>query len=186
MAHLALVLPGGRFYLSAVLRIPAITLAERGAELIDITPPPDYNPTFALEDNRDYFAGVGTQIQAAIDGGGWDEVTFVAKSIGTMVLGAVGTSLSLPTKVNALWLTPTFGLEYVRKGAAATGWRSLVVSGSGDRWYDASATSALIGALGAEHLLIERGDHNLEVPSDVHATLHALDELAAATLKFTA
>lgn len=184
MAHLAVVLPGGPFFLSAVLRVPAVALAGRGAELRDVTPPPGYNPTFELDDNHAYFAGVKDQIQTVIDDGEWDEVTFVAKSIGTMILSAVGSSLAVPREVKALWLTPTFGLNYVRDGAIETGWKSLIVSGSGDRWYDPDATSAVINALDAQHLVVDRGDHNLEIAGEVQATVHALEELAAATLAF--
>jgi hypothetical protein len=184
VAHLGLVIPGGVFFLSAVLRIPAVALQERGVELRDVALSPGFNPSGTLEDNREYFGNVGQQIQGLIDERAWDEVTFVAKSVGTMILGHVGPTLSLPPKVNALWLTPTFPLDYVRDGAIATGWRSLVVSGSADEWYDAERTQEVIDALGARHLLVDGAGHNLEVAGDVRATLRALDDLATATLSF--
>jgi hypothetical protein len=186
VAHLGVVVPGGPFFLSAVLRIPAVALQERQVELRDIALQPGFNPSGALEDNREYFGGVGQQIQAHLDERAWDEVTFVAKSVGTMILGSVGPTLSLPPRVNALWLTPTFTLDYVRDGAIATGWNSLVVSGSADDWYDAGRTSEVVEALDARHLLIDGAEHNLEVVGDVRATLDALDELATATLSFVA
>jgi pimeloyl-ACP methyl ester carboxylesterase len=186
VAHLGLVIPGGPFFLSAVLRIPAVALQERQVELRDVALQPGFDPSGTLEDNRDYFGGVGQQVQAVLDERAWDEVTFVAKSIGTMILGFVGPTLSLPPKVSALWLTPTFTLDFVRDGAIATGWRSLVVSGSADPWYDAERTQEVIEALDARHLLIDGAEHNLEVAGDVRTTLRALDELATAALSFMA
>lgn len=184
MAHLGLVIPGGVFFLSAVLRIPAVALQERSVELRDVALSPGFNPSGTLEDNREYFEGVGQQIQAFVDERAWSEVTLVAKSVGTMIIGFVGPTLSLPPKVNALWLTPTFPLDYVRDGAIGTGWNSLIVSGSADHWYDAERTDEVIEALGARHLLVDGADHNLEVAGNVRATLRALDDLATATLSF--
>jgi len=103
VTHLGLVIPGGPFFLSAVLRVPAVALGELGVELRDVGLPPGFSPSGQLDDNREYFEAVGQQIQAIIDEGDWSEVTFVAKSVGTMILGSIGTALSVPSKVNAVW-----------------------------------------------------------------------------------
>jgi hypothetical protein len=184
VTHLGLVVPGGPFFLSAVLRVPAVALQQRGADVRDVPLSEGFNMSGSLEDNRDYFDGVGLQIQEMISERDWSQVTFVAKSVGTMILGAVGARLSVPGNVNALWLTPCFPLDYVTDGAIATGWRSLIVSGSADHWYDAARTTKVSGALGADHLLIDGADHNLEIAGDVGATLAALERLATATLSF--
>ena len=184
MAHLGLVIPGGPFFLSAVLRIPAVALQQRGADVRDVTLSPGFNLSGSLDDNRGYFDDIGQQIQEIIGERDWSQVTFVAKSVGTMILGAIGARLPVPGRVNALWLTPCFPLDYVRDGAVATGWRSLIVSGSADGWYDAARTTEVADALGADHLLIDGAEHNLEVVGDVGATLGALEQLAAATLSF--
>jgi hypothetical protein len=184
VTHLGLVIPGGPFFLSAVLRIPVVALQQRGADVRDVPLPPGFDLSGNLDENRDWFDGVGARIQEIIDERNWSEVTFVAKSVGTMILGAVGASLSVPGRVNALWLTPCFPLEYVRDGAVATAWRSLIVSGAADHWYDAARTTEVADALGSDHLLIQGAEHNLEVEGDVGATLGALEKLATATLSF--
>jgi hypothetical protein len=184
VTHLGLVIPGGPFFLSAVLRMPAVALQQRGADVRDVPLPPGFDLSGNLDENRDWFDGVGGRIQEIIDERDWSEVTFVAKSVGTMILGAVGARLSVPGRVDALWLTPCFPLDYVRDGAVATGWRSMIVSGAADHWYDAARTTAVADALGADHLLIEGAEHNLEVEGDVGATLGALEQLATATLSF--
>ena len=184
MAHLGLVVPGGPFFLSAVLRIPAVALQERGADVRDVPLYPGFDMSGGFDENRDYFDGVGQQIQALLSERDWSQVTFVAKSVGTMTLGAVGAGLSVPGRVSALWLTPTFPLDYVRDGAIATGWRSLIVSGSADPWYDPARTAEVADALEADHLLVDGAEHNLEVAGDVGATLGALEQLATATRSF--
>ena len=184
MTHLGLVVPGGPFFLSAVLRIPAVALQQGGADVRDVPLSPGFDLSGALDANRDWFDGVGQQIQELLSERDWSQVTFVAKSVGTMILGAVGARLSVPGRVSALWLTPCFPLDYVRDGAVATGWRSLIVSGSADHWYDPARTTEVADALGADHLLIDGADHNLEVAGDVGATVGALEQLATATLSF--
>jgi hypothetical protein len=184
VTHLGLVIPGGPFFLSAVLRIPAVALQQRGADVRDVPLSQGFNMSGSLDDNRDYFDGVGQQIQEIISERDWSQVTFVAKSVGTMILGAIGARLSVPGSLNALWLTPTFPLDYMRDGAVATGWRSLIVSGSADHWYHAARTTEVVEALGADHLLIDGAEHNLEIAGDVGATLGALEQLATATLSF--
>src|SRR5215213_9226116 len=146
VTHLGLVIPGGPFFLSAVLRIPAVALQQRGVDVRDVPPSPGFNMSGSLDDNRDYFDGVGEQIQEIISEREWSQVTFVAKSLGTMILGAVGARLSVPPRADALWLTPAFPLDYVRDGAMATQWRSLIVSGSADHWYDAARTAEVADA----------------------------------------
>jgi hypothetical protein len=184
VAHLGLVIPGGPFFLSAVLRIPAVALGQRGAEVRDVPLVPGFDLSGGLEENREWFDGVGEQIQEVIGERDWSRVTFVAKSIGTMILGAVGERLLVPDDVSALWLTPAFPLDYVRDGAVATRWRSLIVSGSADDWYDAARTTEVVEALGADHLLVHGAEHNLEIAGDVGATVGALERLATATLSF--
>ena len=181
--HLAIVLPGGNFFLSAVLRLPAVALAGLGAEIRDVTPA-GFAPSGSVEENRAYFDPVGDQIQAIIDERPRTRVTFVVKSIGTMILGAVGAELRLPDQVDVLWLTPIFRQEYVRDTAVRMAWRSLVVSGTADFHYDADATRTVVRALKAEELVIDGAEHNLEVHGDVRATVAALDRLATATLTF--
>lgn len=184
--HLALVVPGGSFFLSAVLRIPAVALAGLGADVRDVMPSPGFAPSGSLEDNGEYFSAIGTQIQAVIDECPRARVTFVVKSIGTMILGAVGPDLRLPAEVDVLWLTPIFRQDYVKATAIRMGWRSFVASGTADFHYDAEATRAVVDALGADELVIDGAEHNLEVPGDVRATVAALDRLATATLGFLA
>src|SRR5215216_7118110 len=113
MTHLGLVIPGGPFFLSGVLRIPAVALQQRGADVRDVPLSPGFNMSGRLEDNREYFDDVGQHIQEIIGERDWSQVTFVAKSVGTMILGAIGAGLSVSGSVDALWLTPTFPLDYV-------------------------------------------------------------------------
>jgi hypothetical protein len=111
-------------------------------------------------------------------------VTFIAKSFGTMALGAIGGELRVPLRVNAIWLTPMFDLDYVEAGAIAAGWRSLVISGAADPTYDEVATRTVVAQLRGTAVLLPRADHKLEVEGDVVATARGAEAAAKAVLAF--
>ena len=183
--HLALVLPGAGYGPAGpALRFPALAVAQCGAEVREVrysSSPPRVSD---LEAGQDFYATARDQIQAIVDERRYAKVTFIAKSLGTMVLGAIGRELALPGLVDALWITPIFSLDYVRDGALAVGWRSLVVCGSADRYYDRGAIEQVVSGLGADSLVLDRADHGLEVNGDVLATLEGMHRLARAAVGF--
>jgi hypothetical protein len=183
-SHLAVVLPGGGYGPAGpALQFPALALEQRGAVVRNISYPHDPRPTgFDLDENRSFFAAVRELVQSEIDFDTWDTVTFVAKSLGTLVLGAVGRELRLPPRVGAVWVTPIFEVGYVRDAAIALGWRSLIVSGTADPYYDRAATDAVVRELDANHIVIDGADHRLVVKDDVLATIEGTRRMAEATL----
>ena len=185
MPHLALVLPGGGYGpAGSALRFPALALAQCGAEVCEVryrTAPPR---EFDLEAGRDFYFAARDQLQAIVDEHQYTKVTFIAKSLGTMVLGAIGRELTLPAVVAAVWITPIFSLDYVRNGALARGWRSLIVSGAADRYYDPRATDQVVSSLGADSVVLDGADHSLEVSGDVLATIEGMQRLASAVVDF--
>lgn len=184
-SHLALVLPGQSYGPSGpALRFPALALRQLDAE-VRVVPYPSARPTdLGLEAGRSFFEAVRQSAQEIIDGADWDRVTFIAKSLGTVALSVFGTQLKLPDQVSAIWLTPLFHLDYVRRGALASRWRSLVVCGDADPSYDAPSTELVVAGLGAEELVLPGAAHSLEVESDVLATLDRMQQLAHAVLRF--
>jgi hypothetical protein len=48
VTHLGLVIPGGPFFLSAVLRVPAVALQQRGGDVRDVPLFPGFNPSGSL------------------------------------------------------------------------------------------------------------------------------------------
>lgn len=186
-SHRALLLPGGGYgAIGPVLRFPTLALEQRGVDVTVLSYPKPLPETLDRDDCRAFDLAVRDRIQRAVDDEPCDELTFVAKSRGTMVLGSIGSELRLPLGVNVIWLTPVFHLDYVREGAARSGWRSLVVLGGADPYYtaDTAAHDEVVSALGAKLLVIESADHALEVPNDVIATLRAMERLAIAVLDF--
>ena len=185
--HLALVLPGSGYGADGpVLMLPAIALEQLGARA-RIVPYPAWRPAGpdgAISDVA-FREAVVASVRELVEARAPRRVTFVAKSLGTIVVALAGHAMTLGVPaVDAIWLTPTFGVETIRDAAIARGWRSLVVSGSADPWYDRQAMEHLVAAVGGETLTIEGADHSLIIDGDVFATIEGLRRLAEAVLRF--
>ena len=185
-AHLALVLPGGNAdrYTAPVL-IPSLALEEVGAQL-EVVPYPDFRPAgLERDDARAFDEFVRERVIEIVGSGTWSRVTFIAKSRGTLFLAPMPDLVS-GASVEAIWVTPLLGLDYVRQGVLGKGWRSLIVAGSADPYHDASAHDAVCSAIGATSLVIDGAHHGLVVDGDVLATIDGYRALAEASLAFAA
>lgn len=170
VAHLGIVLPGRSYGPHApVLHLPRLALQQVGAEVVVVS----------------YDSDTSEQIRSVLDRAGADRVTFVTKSLGTMVLAGLDPgTVTLPERTEAIWLTPIFDREEVRQGAVAKGWRSLLVAGGADDYHDEAGHEEVRAALDAGSLVIPNASHSLEVPGDVLETVEAYRALAAAVLDF--
>ena len=182
--HLALVLPGGGAGpYTAPLLIPSLALEEVGA-VVEVVEYPDFRPpSLDLAAAEAFDEHVTQSVRTLVGAGTWDRITFVAKSRGTLYLAAM--TEQLPCEhVEAIWVTPLLGLDYVRQGVLAKGWRSLLVAGSADPYHDADAHAAVCDQLRAEQLVIANAHHGLVVPGDVRRTVDGFRALAEASLAF--
>ena len=135
--HLALVLPGG----AAGHPIPRRCssrgwLSRKPGPRSRLFPTLNFGPKgLALTDALEFDAFVFDRVVEILAEGRPSKVTFIAKSRGTLFLSAMG-DISLPSDVDAIWVTPLLGLDYVRNGVLAKGWPSLLVAGSADDYHD--------------------------------------------------
>jgi len=182
--HLAILLPGrGYGALGPALRLPRLAVEESGADVVELQYP--FVPAF--DDPRAWvsLAGfVAEQISAALSQRGPSRVTFIAKSLGTVLLASLPSEVPLPPSVNAIWLTPILGQESVRQGAIAKNWPSLLMAGGADELHEPEHHNAVAAALGAASLVLSRANHLLEVPGDVLSTLDGFRALTDKVLDF--
>ena len=126
--HLALILEGGgASEQCAALRIPALALAEMGATVRTV-PYPAWRPAIAdAAQVSGSCAEVAETLSELVTDGGWRQITFIAKSLGTLVLAELGPARLTQRQVAALWLTPLYGPTWLRDVVAKA------VAWSGDR-----------------------------------------------------
>lgn len=134
-----MVLPGGNAGpYTAPLLVPSLALAELGAH-VEIVPYPDFRPGGLEREHAVAFdAFVFERVVEIVESDAWDRVTFVAKSRGTLFLSTMP-SLPCSAPIEAIWVTPLLGFDYVRTGVLEKRWRSLMVAGSADDYHDGPA-----------------------------------------------
>ncbi|MHB8294782.1 MAG: alpha/beta fold hydrolase [Acidimicrobiales bacterium] len=184
-SHLALVFPGAEYGIDApALRYPARVLAQLGAEVRVVGYGRSGGAAGAGGGIEALVAGVRASVADVLAERGWDRVTLVAKSLGTLAIATAMQQVALPGRTSAIWLTPLFGRPAVREGAISSGWPSLLVAGSADPAHDAVAHELVVEGLGAASVEIPGADHALEVAGDVRASVQAMVTVVDAVLAF--
>lgn len=182
--RLVVVLPGGGYGpLGPALRFPVLALEQLGpCEALVVAYPTI--PTGAPDASALLATAVADQVLPAISASNADDVTIVAKSLGTRALAGIASKLPIDRAIAAIWLTPLFGATAVRDGAASSRLPSLLVAGSSDPYHDQHGFNTVADTLNARTLIIPNADHGLETQGDVHATIRSMHDLAQATLDF--
>lgn len=207
MNHLALILPGSGYGPAGpVLLFPSLALQQSGAEHIAVDYPSWRPEGFSPEQLRPFVHEVAESIRAKVsrDGRRWDRITFVAKSLGTLVLSQLDVSgLVNAGELRAIWLTPLLGtgsprldderrqhlignVEAQRAGVMEKAWPSLLVAGGADPYHDQAAHDEVVAAIGASSLVIDGADHSLHIDGDVVGTVDGFRRLTEAVLAFDA
>ncbi len=182
--HIAVVLPGaanGPY--AAPLLVPLLAVEEAGGR-VEVVTYPEFRPrSLERQDAVEFDAFVGERVAEVLARERPSRVTFIAKSLGTLFLAAMG-DMPLPADVGAIWVTPLLGLDYAREGVMDKRWPSLLVAGSVDKYHDPAAHAEVCRTIGAESLVIDDADHGLVVAGNVLATVEGFRALAQASLDF--
>lgn len=178
---LALLFPGLRYSCDMpLLYYPLKLLLERGTEVLQVRA--DYTlPAYLSLSPGERAAWLAADARAALQvarvQGKYTRLVLVGKSIGTVALASL-----VPHEPDAvaIWLTPLLGNPQVVAAAEGSRGAALFVAGTSDDLYHAPALEKIRLATQAETLLIEGGDHSLEIAGDFNASLNALVKVMGA------
>ena len=175
--HLGIFFPGGGYrHEHPLFWFARNALRDAGAREVLIT----YEPYERLDDLEDpshaFYDGIRRDVTLALSTHAPTRVTLVGKSLGTMALGEVARSGSIPD-ATALWLTPIWEHDPTFAAAQSCQWDSLFVVGTADPTYITERHALL----GGETVVVDGGDHALQVSGD---TLASIDALRAVTEAF--
>jgi dienelactone hydrolase len=177
---LALLLPGLRYTCDKpLLHYPTLLFLQRGMDVLQVNT--DYTtPAFQSAPPRDQARWLATDAQAAVRAArtqrDYRRLVLVGKSIGTLALAHLVTTAA-GEEAGTIWLTPLLRQPQLVEAALRCKGPALFIAGTGDSTYDASALDRIREATGAEALLVESGDHSLEISGDPFQSLHALEEI---------
>ena len=116
--HLAVLLPGrGYTAQMPLLFYPALQLRERGADVlrldVNYSEREDFQALEMNEQFRHLFAEVAATYQAGLAQGNYRQITLVGKSLGTLAMGHLLTTETLPPVVNAIFAISLFSFVVV-------------------------------------------------------------------------
>jgi len=189
--HLALILPG-RDYTAQMplLFYPILTLLNRGADVLRLDVHYLKRDEFQALDMNEQFRHLFDEVVAAYQIGlaqrNYQRVTLVGKSLGTLAMGHLLTTETLPPVVNAIWLTPLVRFDFLREQIKAFAGHSLFAIGTADPHYDAECLMEVQQATNGEVVTIEGADHGMNIAGDMSGSIRALDKIVQAIDAFLA
>jgi hypothetical protein len=136
---------------------------------------------FLALDNRErmqwLFNDVRAACQALLKQRPYKQVTFIGKSLGTRAMGYLLTNEPLTASVNAVWLTPLLKDSRLVDQMKRFSGRSLFISGTADPHYDAAHMREVQEATKGRVLLVEEGDHSLNIKDDIIRSVKELEKV---------
>ena len=186
--HLALVFPGQGYRATMpVLYYPSRALLNRGADVLwveyDYRAQAGFGAASMAERQRRLAEDALAATRAGLAQRDYGRVTLVGKSLGTLAMGIVISSLELPI-AEAIWLTPLVRQSGLRQQIAQAAPRSLFIIGTADPHYDQASLQEVVTATGGQAMIIPGANHSLEIDGDVLASLEAMRRLVAAVEAF--
>jgi predicted alpha/beta-hydrolase family hydrolase len=187
--HVAILLPGiGYTCDMPLLYYPARLLLARGADVLrveyDYQQRAAFKTATADEQGRWVVADVTAACQAILAQRDYEQITFVAKSLGTLALGPVLTADPRLARAHVAWLTPLLRIDHLRAHIARWGGHSLFVIGTADPYYDAAYLAEVQHATRGETVVVDGADHSLEIAGDVLRSLEAMTQVMRAMQPF--
>jgi len=187
--HVAILLPGiGYTCDMPLLYYPARLLLARGADVLRVEyayqQREDFTATTAEEQGRWVVADVTAACHAVLAQREYEQITFVAKSLGTLALGAVLAADARLAHAHTVWLTPLLRIDHLRARIARWGGHSLFVIGTADPYYDAAYLAEVQHATRGAAVVVDGADHSLEIEGDVLRSLEAMMQVMRALHQF--
>ncbi len=189
--HLALLLPGRGYTTQMPLFFyPALSLTGRGADVlrldVNYIERDDFQALEMNEQLRWLFAEVVAAYQAGMAQRAYRQVTVIGKSLGTLAMGHLFTTESLPEHTNTVWLTPLVKFDFLRDQIKAFGGRSLFVIGTADSHYDAGALAEIQQATNGQVVTVDGADHGMNIAGDVVGSIKVVAQVTQAIDDFLA
>jgi pimeloyl-ACP methyl ester carboxylesterase len=187
--HIAIVLPGiGYTCQMPLLYYPTHLLLDRGAEVLWIEYAygrrADFQTAPASEQERWLLADVTAASRAVLTQRTLQQVTVIGKSLGTLAMGYLLTSEPMFAHARAIWLTPLLRNDRLRAQLQSCAHRSLFLIGTADPHYNPTYLTEVQAAGQGETVVIDKADHSLEIPGNVLASLHIMEQVLRAIERF--
>ena len=187
--RLAVLFPGMRYTIEMPLfYYTSRLLVSSGADVLQVDYRYHDDPSFVSageqEQARRLTDDVTAACRAALSQRSYREVTIVGKSLGTLAMAHLLSTEPRLNTARAVWLTPLLRNDNLRAQIKSWRGKSLFVIGTADHDYDEKLLGEVEAATRGNSLVIEGGNHSLEIEGDLFASLQALEKVMRAIRRF--
>jgi len=187
--QLAVIFPGRKYTCQMpLLYYPIRFLLAQGADVLCVDYEyglrTDFGKLSESEQERWLLDDVTASARSALEQRAYQQITIIGKSLGTRAMGNLLANEAAFERARAIWLTPLFGMDKLRKQIKSCGQKSLFVIGTSDPHYNEKYLDDVREAMHHEVLIIDRADHCLEIEGDVLKSLQALEQVMHAIKQF--
>ncbi len=188
---LAVILPGFGYHADLpLLFYPGRIVMNHGMDLLRLETAYSRRPEFSRLPDRDQLAWLDADTDAILDAAlaqrSYHQLILIGKSLGTMAMGHLLERYPNLPASRWVWLTPVLTdlrlVEQVQQQRPA----SLFAIGNADRYYNEGLLQILVDTTQGKPIVVEGGNHILEVPGGIHQSIQALDEVMTAVETFIA
>jgi hypothetical protein len=185
-SHLGVLLPGRAYTVNHPALLDANSaLSSLGADVLTIEPSYTLESFQALPESEKLEC-VNVEARAILQSvlalHRYERVTWVAKSLGTLLIGSM--LERMPSHHELIGLTPLLRVERLRHALLNNPRRRLMVIGSSDPQFDPEFLALLERKGQCESLVLEGVNHGLEVEGDDVASTRVQDYIVRALLEF--
>ncbi len=187
--HIAVLLPGvGYTTRMPLLHYPMLELLRIGADVMRVetvyVKQPKFEALSPAEKAHWVFTDAAAACRAALAQRSYQQITLVGKSLGTLAMGHLLTTEAALDKAQAIWLTPLLWHDMLRSQIRQARPRSLFAVGTADPHFNATCLAEVEAATEGEKVVIDGGNHSLEIKGDVMASLQAVEQVMGAVQNF--
>ncbi|SFJ10825.1 alpha/beta family hydrolase [Thermoflavimicrobium dichotomicum] len=116
-------------------------------------------------------------VQTILDQHPYEEIIFLGKSLGTVPILHTHSKLNSYETAKYILLTPLIHLEPLYQQMLQMEQKTLCVIGDKDPVYDLTKMNAIRTKPNIQVLVIENGDHSLEIPTDIKQSILILKQI---------
>lgn len=162
-------------------------LLARGADVLAVDFRYASEPAYARlseQKRQEWFLEEVDSVYQAAQARAHQRLTVVAKSFSTMAMAHLVLDGRMDEQTRLVWLTPVLEAESIRETLRSCRYPSLLAIGSRDPGFDRTMVRKLAKNKNLDLLILEKGDHSLEIPGDVPRSLDLLSAYLTRLTKF--
>ena len=180
--HLVILLPGYGYNPDMPLLYYLTDLfVEKGADLLQVHYGYDEVEGFTDLPGEERTKWIVTEVaaaaRAALAQGTYKRITLLGKSIGTLSVAYLVTTLEPLRNAECIWLTPLVRDERFREHVKTAAPRSLFIIGTADQHYDENLLREVVEATGGKEMVVEGANHSMDIPNDLEQSLDILHRI---------